>query len=171
MAGAVVRVYLVPDIGTFRVVAGLLLLLLGVFVLARPRIEHHPRAIPMSRRRVTALASAVGIAAGVYGIGGGSIIGPILVGRGLLVTAVALAALATTFVTSIAGAITYALLALIESGPIAPEWSVGLACGFGGLIGGYAGAGLQPKLPEKALRGLLGAIAIALGLAYLVRSL
>lgn len=62
-------------------------------------------------------------------------------------TRVASAALAATFATSIVGATTYALLALTTPGDVAPEWLLGLACGTGGLIGGYLGAHLQPRLP------------------------
>jgi uncharacterized membrane protein YfcA len=57
------------------------------------------------------MALVVGVVGGIYGIGGGSILGPILVGSGLAMSAVAPAALVSTFVTSIAGALTYLLLA------------------------------------------------------------
>jgi uncharacterized membrane protein YfcA len=97
------------------------------------------------------------VVGGIYGIGGGSILGPILVGRGMPVAHVAPAALASTFLTSIAGAGAYAVLSLTTSGDIAPEWGLGLLCGLGGLAGGYLGARLQPRLPETALRFLLGA--------------
>jgi uncharacterized membrane protein YfcA len=108
---------------------------------------------------------------GVYGIGGGSILGPVLAGRGVPMAQVAPAALASTFVTSIAGALTYTVLALTTSGDIAPYWALGLLCGLGGLIGGYLGAHLQPRLPETALRLLLGALAVALACLYLTQAL
>ena len=47
---------------------------------------------------------------------------------------------------------------------------MGIACGLGGLIGGYAGAHLQPRLPETALRILLGGLAVAVGVMYLVQA-
>ncbi|ALV33552.1 hypothetical protein AS200_17030 [Streptomyces sp. CdTB01] len=84
---------------------------------------------------------------------------------------VAPAALASTFATSVVGAATFALLSLTGSGDIAPDWYLGLACGLGGLAGGYLGAHLQPRLPETALRLLLGALASALGVLYAVQSL
>ena len=93
-----------------------------------------------------------------------------LVGSGLTVAVVAPAALASTFITSIVGAATYAVLAINASGSIAPRWGVGLACGLGGLVGGYLGARLQPHLPERRLRLLLGALAIALAVVYLVEA-
>lgn len=54
-------------------------------------------------------------------IGGGSILGPLLVGTGLPVAAVAPAALASTFTTSAVGPITYGLLAVAVDGAIAPN--------------------------------------------------
>jgi uncharacterized membrane protein YfcA len=99
-------------------------------------------------------------------IGGGSILGPLLVGTGLPVAAVAPAALASTFTTSAVGPIAYGLLA--RNGAIAPNWVLGLACGAGGLTGGYLGARLQPR--QTVLRRLLGALAVGLALAYVVEA-
>jgi uncharacterized membrane protein YfcA len=110
----------------------------------------------------------VGVVGGVYGIGGGSVLGPILVGRGLPVAIVAPAALASTFVTSVAGAAAFAVLGLTGRGEIAPDWTIGLLCGLGGLAGGYVGAHLQPRLPERGLRLVLGGLAVAVGIMYAV---
>lgn len=85
---------------------------------------------------------------------------------------IAPAALASTFLTSIVGAGTYGILALTTTtGDIAPHWTLGLLCGAGGLIGGYLGARLQPHVPETALRLLLGMLASALAVLYLVQGL
>src|SRR5258708_3375546 len=125
-----------------------------------------PPAVPS-----TALALIVGVVGGIYGIGGGSILGPVLAGRGIPVARVAPAALASTFLTSVTGAITYAVLALIHTGgSIAPDWPLGLACGAGGLVGGYADAWLPPRVPDKALRLLLAAVAIALPALYIAQA-
>jgi uncharacterized protein len=48
---------------------------------------------------------------GIYGVGGGSLLSPILVGLGLPVSTVAPGALTSTFVTSLVGATTYTALA------------------------------------------------------------
>ena len=125
----------------------------------------------MSERTVISLALAVGVIGGIYGIGGGSILGPVLVGRGLPVSRVAPAALGSTFVASVLGCITYAALSLVHDGPIAPDWPVGLACGLGGLVGGYAGARLQPRVPERGLRALLGTLAVAIASCYVAQAL
>ncbi|MFE4575142.1 TSUP family transporter [Streptomyces chartreusis] len=176
VVGAVVRVFVVPGPGIFRVLVAVLLLPLGLWLCLRTvrpsrrddgeAARQHP-----SGPSVTMLAVAVGVVGGIYGIGGGSILGPILVGLGLPVAMVAPAALAATFLTSVVGATTYALLALAATGPISPDWILGLACGLGGLLGGYLGAHLQPRLPETALRLLLGGLATAVGLLYAVQAL
>ena len=108
---------------------------------------------------------------GIYGIGGGSIIGPILVAGGISIYEVAPAALAATFLTSIAGVASFALLSLAAAGAVAPEWDLGLAIGLGGLAGGWCGAALQPRLPEALLRRGLGVIAVVLGVRYAVLAL
>ena len=60
---------------------------------------------------------------------------PILVGLGLPVSAVAPAALTSTFVTSIVGATTYTVLATTNPDlDIAPAWTVGLIAGAGGHV-------------------------------------
>jgi uncharacterized membrane protein YfcA len=108
---------------------------------------------------------------GIYGIGGGSLLAPLLVAVGFTIAEVAPAALASTFLTSIVGVIAYALLSIRHSGSIAPVWVVGLAMGAGGLLGGYVGSGLQSRLPEPFLRRGLGVLALALGVRYVVTGL
>ncbi|WDG31653.1 sulfite exporter TauE/SafE family protein [Streptomyces sp. CA-278952] len=173
VVGAVIRVVAVPGPSVFRLLIAVLLLPLGGWLCLRT-LRRASRTAPdrePSARAVTRLAMAVGVAGGIYGIGGGSLLGPILVGRGMPVAKVAPAALAATFVTSAVGAGTYALLSLTTTGDIAPYWSLGLACGLGGLCGGYLGARLQPRLPETALRLLLGMLALGVGGLYAVQFL
>ncbi|TYB46952.1 sulfite exporter TauE/SafE family protein [Actinomadura chibensis] len=169
VAGAVIRVVAVPGPAVFRLLVGLLLLPLGAWLCVRALrpTPSRGRGGRPSRRFVTGLALAVGTVGGVYGVGGGSIIGPVLVGRGMPVSEVAPAALASTFLTSVAGAATYAVLSLTAHGDIAPHWTLGVACGLGGLVGGYAGARLQPRLPETALTFTLGLSATVLAVLYL----
>ncbi|GIE99996.1 sulfite exporter TauE/SafE family protein [Paractinoplanes rishiriensis] len=167
IAGACVRVFAIPGPQVFRLVVAVVLLPLGLWLIvraARPGTRDRP---PLPRRTILGLGLAVGTVGGIYGIGGGSLLGPILAGRGIAMTGLAPAALACTFVTSIVGAATYGVLALTTPGDIAPEWTLGLLCGAGGLIGGYLGARLQPRVPERALRLLLGVLATALAVLYL----
>jgi uncharacterized membrane protein YfcA len=168
IVGASIRVFLLPGAGQFRVTAGLVLLGVGAWLLARTL---RPRRTdrPFSDRALLVLAVTVGVIGGIYGIGGGSILSPILVASGMALARVAPAALASTFITSVVGALAYTFLALFTVGSIAPDWSVGLACGLGGLTGGFLGAQLQPRLPERALRLLLGCVAVGVGTSYLIQ--
>lgn len=168
--GALIRVFAVPGPQAFRIIVAAVLLPLGVWLIIRT-LRPRPSAarVGLSRKAITALAVAVGVVGGIYGVGGGSILGPVLVSRGLPIAKVAPAALASTFLTSVAGAVTYEVLALTTTGDIAPDWILGSCCGLGGLIGGYLGARLQPHLPENGLRLLLGALAIALAAVYLAQ--
>jgi uncharacterized membrane protein YfcA len=167
--GAVVRVFVVPGPEAFRFVAGVVLTALGLWLIRRT-VGPARRRPPLSSPAVATLALAVGVVGGVYGIGGGSILSPVLVGSGLAVAAVAPAALASTFITSIVGALTFAVLGLFTHGSIAPDWPVGIACGSGGLVGGYLGARLQPVVPERGLRVLLGGLAVGIGVLYLLQA-
>lgn len=76
--------------------------------------------------------------------------------------------MASTFLTSIVGVVTYAILSLRHSGSIAPDWTVGVAMGIGGLGGGYIGTSLQSRIPEAALRRSLGVVAVGLAVRYAV---
>ncbi|MEU4157525.1 sulfite exporter TauE/SafE family protein [Actinoplanes sp. NPDC026670] len=168
--GAFLRVFALPGPRVFRLVVAAVLLPLGVWLCLRA-----VRPAPVVERRrdlpIVWLGLGVGTVGGIYGIGGGSLLGPILAGSGIPMATVAPAALASTFVTSIAGAGTYGLIALTTGGAeIAPHWTLGLLCGLGGLIGGYLGARLQRHLPEAALRFLLGALAITLAVVYLFQA-
>lgn len=170
--GAVVRVFVIPDVRTFRLVAAAVLLPIGIWLIVRAVRRRPPRPGPGLRAgRVGLLGGLVGVAGGVYGIGGGSLLAPILVARGVPVATVAPAALAATFVTSVVGAVTFAVLALSADGATAPAWALGLVCGLGGLAGGFVGARVGRRLPERALTLLLGVIAAALAVFYVAQAL
>jgi hypothetical protein len=169
--GAVVRVYLASGARLFRLLVAMVLLPLGAWLCARTLRPRGQREVHLPQPpKITMLALVVGFVGGIYGIGGGSILGPILVGRGLSVVQVAPATLASTFLTSVVGAGAYAVLALTTTGNIAPHWTLGAACGLGGLVGGYLGARIQPRLPNRLLRLLLGGLAVAVALLYLIQA-
>ncbi|BDE17296.1 anion permease (plasmid) [Mycobacterium sp. 20KCMC460] len=171
--GAVIRVFLIPGSQIFRILVAAFLLPLGIWLcVPSKRRAGPPPAVPPRRYSMVALAAGVGVIGGIYGIGGGSLLSPILVGRGLPIAIVAPATLVSTFVTSAAGAITYVVLALATAGHhITPNWTIGLVAGAGGLIGGYLGARLQPCLPERVLQVGLGVSAIATATLYAIQAL
>lgn len=164
--GAVIRVKLLDHADSFLLIVAAVLVPLGAWLAfaGTPRAAGPPDR--GRRRRIVLLALGVGTVGGIYGIGGGSILGPILVGLGFSVLEVAPAALAATFLTSIAGVLTFSLLSIDGSGDLAPDWALGIGMGLGGLAGAYLGARLQARLPEELLRRGLGILALALGLRY-----
>jgi uncharacterized membrane protein YfcA len=163
--GAVIRVYVVADPDVFRLLAAAVLAPVGLFILRKPAPGSLGRRL--GRRTVGALAFVVGVVGGLYGIGGGSVIGPVLVGTGMAVATVAPAALLSTWVTSVVGVATYTVISLGAAGAVAPDWSLGVATGLGGLVGGVVGASLQPRIPERVLRTGLGVLALVLAVTYL----
>jgi uncharacterized protein len=168
VVGSVIRVVLLPRVRAFEAVIAAVLIPLGSWLVAgmgRSRIES-TQPLRLAPVTLTVIAALVGCAGGIYGIGGGSILAPILISSGRSPAEVAPATLTSTLITSIAGVVTFVLLATHLRGSIAPDWGVGLALGIGGLGGGYLGARLQPRLPEAAIRRLLGLLVFAIGARY-----
>ncbi len=166
VAGSVVRVELLPGARAFDVVIASVLVPLGVWLaLRRGRVPARRRiATPV----LVALSACVGCIGGIYGIGGGSVLAPILIASDRPASEVAPATLAATFVTSVAGVVTFLVLSTGQHGPVAPDWSIGFVLGAGGLVGGYTGARLQPHLPDVVIRRLLGLLVVAIGIRYAV---
>lgn len=172
IAGSVIRVELLPGPRVFDLVVATVLIPLGIWVsLTQPDPQAHKLA-PKPRTTIPApaligLAAMVGCIGGIYGIGGGSILAPILVGTGRRPADVAPAALAATFVTSVAGVISFTILAGNQHAHIAPDWPTGIALGVGGLAGAYTGARLQARLPDRLIRRVMGVLVIVIGTRYL----
>jgi uncharacterized protein len=174
IAGSLIRARLLPGARVFDFVVAAVLLPLGAWLaLIRPpgadRQDSPARTIPGPV--LAALSVCVGCVGGIYGIGGGSILAPILIGTGRPPAEVAPAALASTFVTSVAGVITFTILSVNQHLPVAPDWPTGVALGAGGLAGGYAGARLQARLPDLLIRRLVGILVLAIGARYLASGL
>ena len=177
VAGSVIRVELLPGARVFDLVVAGVLVPLGLWLaLTRPGLPPDtgcPEGTGGRRVRVipapvlVLLAAAVGCVGGIYGIGGGSILAPVLIGSGRRPAEVAPAALASTFVTSVAGVITFTVLAAHAQGPVAPDWPTGIALGLGGLAGAYTGARVQSRLPDVLIRRLVGVLVVVIGARYL----
>jgi uncharacterized protein len=91
----------------------------------------------------------------------------VLIGSGRPAADVAPEALASTFVTSIAGVVTFSILSIHHPGSVAPDWPTGIALGAGGLAGGYTGARIQHRLPDVLIRRVVGILVVAIGARYL----
>lgn len=198
--GALIRVRYLPDARRFKLFAGCVLMYLGVrlaYEFARRRqaagdLRGVPRGATVkiasvSWRRIEyeflgrrygfnpaglfVLALAVGLVGGIYGIGGGAIIAPFVIAiMHLPVYTVAGAALAGTFMTSVAGVAFFHLLALDPRTATArPDWALGALFGVGGLLGTYVGARLQRHLPERWIRLVLALVVGGLALNYIIQ--
>jgi uncharacterized membrane protein YfcA len=172
IAGAIIRVELLSGGRAFQLVVAGVLLPLGLWLaLGAQRLPPtRPAPTRRGRSRIWALSLVVGTVGGIYGIGGGSILAPILLALGYSAYEVAPATLAATFLTSIGGIVTYQVLQTTHGGAIAPDWALGAFLGAGGFLGSYLGARLQSRLPEQSLRRLLGLIACLVAARYIQTS-
>jgi uncharacterized membrane protein YfcA len=140
------------------------------FTLARVEYEFWGQRFSFNTAGMFALAFAVGIIGGTYGIGGGAIIAPFCVAVfGLPVYTVAGAALMGTFLTSIAGVFFYSVIPAQAGLTTRPDWILGVLFGAGGFAGMYIGARLQKFVPQKFIKAMLGAIIVLLAVQYIVQ--
>lgn len=125
--------------------------------LQKVNFEYKNQIFQFSPLTVCLLCFFAGIAGGTYGIGGGAIVAPLFVAViGLPVYAVAGPALMGTFVTSVAGAIFYHILAhFYPAISVAPDWLLGSLFGVGGFLGMSLGAGTQKYIPAGIIKGIL----------------
>ena len=172
IAGSVIRVYVLPGPVVFDFVVAAVLIPLGAWLaLTQVSAARTTRRARLPRAAVGLIAAVAGCVGGIYGIGGGSILAPILVADGRPPSQVAPAALSSTFLTSLAGVVTFTILSAHQHGSVAPNWPTGIALGVGGLAGGYVGARLHARMPEALIRRLLALVVVAIGVRFLVAGL
>lgn len=193
--GFYLRVLVLPDVARFKLFVGAVLLYLAWRLLAEftpwsrrpaptpPSGNTTLRLIHIGWQRtdfslgdqtcgfpvpaMLALAFAVGIIGGAYGIGGGAIVAPFCIAVFRLpVAVVAGAALAGTFATSVIGLAVYSVLPLPGGGHASPDWALGSLFGIGGLAGMYLGAATQKHVPQRVLKFGLGVLLTGLGGLY-----
>jgi uncharacterized protein len=142
------------------------------FSLSEYAYEFYGERFSFNTMTLSGLAFGVGIVGGIYGVGGGAIIAPFLVAFfHLPIYTIAGATLFGTFVTSIAGAIFYALIAPLYSSMglmVAPDWLLGALFGAGGFLGMYCGARLQKFFPARFIKLALTLILLYLSVSYLL---
>ncbi len=138
--------------------------------LRKVEFEYDNEMFGFSTPIVYAICFLVGIAGGIYGIGGGSIVAPFFVAIiGLPVYAVAGAALMGTFVTSVAGVFFYHILAQFYPDlSVAPDWRLGVLFGIGGVLGMYLGARTQRYVPAIFIKGMLCACVLFVAGKYIL---
>ncbi|MBC2709526.1 MAG: sulfite exporter TauE/SafE family protein [Desulfosarcina sp.] len=198
--GAWIRIVYLPNPNSFKLFVGLVLLYIGsrllldvikrrdknkgpsdvatssdsvrvtVSTFRRVAFEYGGEMFKFSTPLVYLICFLVGIAGGIYGIGGGSIVAPFFVAIiGLPVYAVAGAALMGTFVTSVAGVLFYQFLAQFYPHlTVAPDWSLGVLFGAGGILGMYLGARTQKYVPAKYIKAMLCACVLFVAGKYIL---
>ena len=166
VAGCVIRAVFLPGMAVFDFIVAAVLMPLGAWLALVRAPKPDSRRSRLPRPALAVIAAAVGCVGGIYGVGGGSILAPILIGDGHPPAKAAPAALASTFVTSAVGVVTFTVLAAHHHGR-PPDWPTGILLGIGGLAGGYVGARLQHRLPEAAIRRGLGVVVVTVGVLYL----
>lgn len=196
--GAIIRIKFLADPSNFKIFAALILLYIGGRMLFAA--NRQKRASPGSQKltlKVTdftwrgfsfnfdggeyrvnspglaALSLAVGLAGGIYGVGGSAIMSPFLVSLFRLpVHAIAGSTLFATFLTSVAGVSFYSCLSLFWDAPsAAPDPGLGICLGLGGMLGMYCGASLQKYISARLLKIMLIIIILSLAALYLGQSL
>ncbi len=149
IAGAILRVEVFSGQRSFTLIAALVLLALGLWLLlGAQNLARRPAPTRRHRQATWLLALVAGVVGGLYGIGGGSILAPILIALGYSVYEVAPATLAATFLTSLAGIATYQVHQAVHGGAIAPQWILGARLGAGGFARAAPGpSGLRSSIP------------------------
>ncbi len=110
------------------------------------------------------LACVIGIIGGIYGIGGGALMAPLLLAFFKIPSYVfAGATLFSTFLTSILGVIIYTL------GGNGPDFLLGALFGLGGAVGLNLSAKIQKYIPQKYIKALLGVILLYIALRYIMK--
>lgn len=197
LVGVIIRVRYLPDPTAFKFFVGCVLLYIAVrlwmsifkvkseakggggftvvprvFSLKEIVYEFNGMEYRVQTMTLGFLSAIVGAIGGIYGIGGGAILAPILVTLyGLPIHTVSGAALCSTFVTSVAGVLLYLTVGRyfsLDGQTVSPDWLLGGMLGIGGFIGIYLGAMVQKYLPSRLIRSLLGIIMLYIAGRYIV---
>ena len=164
IAGSILRVELLPGPHVFDVIIAVVLVPLGVWLL----VARKPTGVMgdgkqrLTTSTITSLALAVGCVGGIYGIGGGSILAPVLIGSGRSPSEVAPA---TLVACDLCGG---RHLPGSRNASSRLDCS-GLGRGTGARIGGLwgvHGSPVQPRLPEVLIRPVSGLLVLAIGIRY-----
>jgi uncharacterized membrane protein YfcA len=174
LAGWWLRLHWLADPQTFKLFVGGVLAWLAfrlyreLFFRAAQSMKTTSTTSP--NRAIFMMSLGIGVIGGAYGIGGGSLMAPVLVAVfGLSVHAVAGAALFGTFVTSVVGVALYQFLPTPTGLPAQPDWPLGILFGLGGMAGMYLGARTQKHVNQRALKIGLALVLTGLAGGYVIQ--
>lgn len=198
MIGALARAGIFDGANQFRLFAALVLLYLGIRLLKRNRgvvernnngkdmgtasgetrgkeihILWNGREWTVSKRGIFYASIITGLIGGIYGVGGGAMLSPILVSYfHLPLHILAGATLFGTFMTSIIGLCSYIIVAnLLDMPQMMPDLTLGLLLGIGGIPGMYCGATLQKYMSPGLLKKILSVLIFGTAFFYIGQSL
>ncbi|WP_131110834.1 sulfite exporter TauE/SafE family protein [Sulfuricystis thermophila] len=173
LAGWWLRLHWLAEPKTFKLFVGLVLAWLALRLLRSPSSTSHSSAPSdggVPARGVFLLALVIGMVGGAYGIGGGSLMAPVLVAVfGLSLHAIAGATLFGTFLASLVGVAAYQFLPAPAGVTAQPDWALGLLFGIGGLAGMYLGARMQKHVPQRVLKTGLALLLAGLAAGYVLQ--
>lgn len=176
LAGWWLRMHWLADPKTFKLFVGGVLAWLAVrlyrelFFRAAQSAKTTTATAASPNRAIFLMSLGIGVIGGAYGIGGGSLMAPVLVAVfGLSLHAVAGAALFGTFVTSVVGVALYQFLPTPTGAPAQPDWPLGLLFGFGGMAGMYLGARTQKHVNQRSLKIGLALVLTGLAASYVIQ--
>jgi hypothetical protein len=178
LAGWWLRMHWLLDPRTFKLFVGVVLLALAIRLLQKKTQSASSGSLPIDssyRWRpmpIFTIALVIGVIGGAYGIGGGSIMAPVLVAvLRLPVHGVAGAALFGTLLTSVAGVAMYQFLPAPPGIETRPDWALGILFGLGGMIGMYVGARTQKYVAQRPLELGVALVLVMLSGSYLAEHL
>ena len=175
LAGWWLRVHWLLDPRLFKLFVGLVLLALAIRLslkkanaatsaAAATAANGGQRLLP-----IFAIALVIGVIGGAYGIGGGSIMAPVLVAIFCMsVHNVAGATLFGTLVTSVAGVALYQFLPAPPGIETRPDWALGILFGLGGAAGMYVGARTQKLVRQRTLELGIAVVLMLLAGGYVI---
>jgi uncharacterized membrane protein YfcA len=198
LLGTWIRVEFLPGPREFRLFAGCVLLCIGLrFLLEIVRASPEP-TLGAGRHKITLrdcgvalvrfdfdgnrfvfrpylillISCLVGIAAGAYGVGGGVMIAPLLVSFVKLpIHVLAGATLLGTLAASVASVAVYQFLAPhYPQLTVAPDWTLGVLFGVGGLVGTWSGGICQKYVAPRWIKLILCSAVLIVAGRYLVQN-
>jgi len=199
LIGVIIRTRFLPDPQAFKLFAGFVLLYIGIrlafdilqrekrkshidkgknFVIQKVQCNLRKLAYTFAGEKykvpsvfIFLLSFVIGIIGGVYGVGGGAFIAPVLVAVFKLpVYSIAGAALAGTFFSSVIGVLFYVFIAPLfiqNELMVQPDYLLGLMFGIGGIFGMYTGARLQRFVPSVIIKTILFICVMFIAVKYI----
>jgi len=111
--------------------------------------------------KLVLIGLVAGLLSGGFGVGGGIILVPLLVGVGMDRHRAHATSLASIFPIALAGAITFGVSGEIDIG-------LGIAVGIGGVLGSMVGASLMHRLSTRSLSIFFGLVILGAGIRMIV---